>query len=301
VFAAVLALVGCGSGDDEPTGKSDQSISRESSDATSGGEAQAGGNAPVGLDVDRSGWYAGFEVHVDQARLSPSGTAAGGQKAQIDLTLTNDGEQSVSLSTEWALEASGLSVGYSAGDFPVVPGGASADASVTFDVDDEYDLREATLVVGTAATTQVRIPLGDGDDAVLLEPATSDTAVEVKAGDLTASIETLTVRADDTATHRQADAGKAWLTISWSATDQSAGGYALSEATLRLVNGADQRLAPATYPSVFLGPGSTMPDLATVFPIDIDDAGPFELIVQRNVPPDDTASGSAELDVPEFG
>lgn len=128
--------------------------------------------APVTRTLDRTGWYDGFAITVDEVTAEPGyGTSV---DLTVELTLQNLGVEDDS-PPGGDVEVDGLTV-EAFFDAPDVPAGGKAGGTVTFTVtpDDAVTPDEAiervVLVYGDAGDNRTVLPLADAGEVESIEP-----------------------------------------------------------------------------------------------------------------------------------
>jgi hypothetical protein len=197
-------------------------------------------------------------------------------------------------------------------DFPTVPGLRTGDGSFSFGVDAEFDLDEATLIVGNPANQQATVPIGpDGDDLVSLEPIDIAAAGTATAGAVTLTIERAQLRADLPEKHSEMKAGKLAMIVFFSATPGSGiqigqGVLQSDNVLLELPNGTAVAVISDGVSGVnelLQGKeGTTIPDLAVRFEVEEPVEGAHAFVVRGNYGPGGAdAEGKFAFVVPAAG
>ncbi len=154
---------------------------------------------PLTVTVDKTGWYAGFAISVEQATASQSFTGA---EVELALRFTNIGRETARIPYAMSAEVNG-SVVTTSGDLPQddIPSGATAEGTLFVAVpapnDEAVDLQEAidsvVLVYGEKGDNRTVIPLAQGTPVDSIEPrslaaggvlAQSSVTVELLGGDV---------------------------------------------------------------------------------------------------------------------
>lgn len=219
--AIVLALTGCvpgaGGGPADPSGPA----------AASGSPAAA----PTEIQIDKSYWYTGFKVTLGAARIVAS--SSGGKAVTIEGVFQN-------LSPEYPREPAS-DVLLTAGDrtyaepdstlrrLPEVPAQRSQPGMYAFAVDEHFVLTDAALVVGKPAARQATIPFTGPDGLVALEPkpvSVTGKVLREKTGGVYLTVSAAEVRADEPLLHGEAPTGQEFLRLTFSATNDTAAGFA---------------------------------------------------------------------------
>jgi hypothetical protein len=179
-----------------PTG--DRTTTAESSEPST--VASSTEQPPVTVAVDKTGWYAGFAITVEQATASES---FNGAEVELALTFTNIGRETAQIPYAMSVEVDG-SVGTTSGDLPQddVPSGATAEGTLFVAVpaendDEAVDLQRAidsvVLVFGEKGDNRTLIPLAPDAPVDSVQPRSltaggtlsqSSVTVELLGGDL---------------------------------------------------------------------------------------------------------------------
>ncbi|MVU76031.1 hypothetical protein GPX89_02090 [Nocardia sp. ET3-3] len=162
--------------------------------------AKAGGSNSQATvrTINKTGWYEGFEITVDKATVTPD--EFGGAKVLVDITYKNTSTKDGTLDIVPGVEVGGALDPGAGWDTPTVPGKGSAAGDVTTTVKklDSADhlLDTVTVVYGTAADNQTKIPLKADTKADSVAPKTlnvsgklvqDQTTVEITGGTITPS------------------------------------------------------------------------------------------------------------------
>ncbi|MDI1463438.1 hypothetical protein QEZ54_20870 [Catellatospora sp. KI3] len=223
--AVALALTGClpepgaeGPGN-HPTGSGAASASPTAAPSTE-------------LKIDKSYWYAGFKGTLGAATVVAS-SFGDGRTVTIEGVFQN-------LSTEYPGTPTSevlLTVGdrtYTEVDrqlqrLPEIPAQRSQPVLYAFTVDEHFVLADAVLVVGKPSLRQAVIPFAGPDGLVSLEPRAVPITGKVlagKSGGVFMTVTSAEVRADEPYLHGQAPSGQEFLQLKFSATNNTAAGFA---------------------------------------------------------------------------
>lgn len=205
---------------------------------------------PVTVTVDKTGWYAGFAITVEQATASESFKGA---DVELALRFTNIGRETARIPSAMSTEVDG-SVATTSGDLPQddIPSGATAEGTLFVAVpaqndDEAVDLQGAidsvVLVYGEKGDNRTVIPLAQGAKVDSVEPrslaaggalAQSSVTVELLGGDLAPS-------------YLSGEAGKVTIDLLIKVTcaaDCRASGYYSSVEYFTLTDAAGVTIAP---------------------------------------------------------
>jgi hypothetical protein len=197
-------------------------------------------------------------------------------------------------------------------DLPTVPGLRTGDGSFSFVVDDEFNLDEATLIIGNPVNQQATVPIGpDGDELVSLEPVDITATGTATAGAVALTIEGAQLRADLPEKHSQMKAGKLAMIVSFSATPGA--GIQIGQGVLQSEN-VLLELPDGTAVAVISDgvsgvnellqgkEGTTIPDLVVRFEVEEPVEGAYAFVVRGNYGPGGAeAEGKFAFVVPAAG
>jgi len=304
---ALVAGVACGGGDDEEDATPTPDATAEE---TPEGSDQIGEDSVI---VDEAFWHAGWKVTLGEATLSESET--GGGELFIEAEFENLGTDEATFDSQLLITSAGNDYAdetFEGHDFPAVPGLRTGDGSLSFSVDEEFVLDEATLIIGNAVNQQATVPIGaDGEDLVSLEPVDIAAAGTATAGAVTLTIERAQLRADLPEKHSEMKAGKMAMIVFFSATPgsgiQIGQGVLQSEnVLLELPNGTAVAVISDGVSGVnelLQGKeGTTIPDLAVRFEVDEPVEGAHAFVVRGNYGPGGAdAEGKFAFVVPAAG
>jgi hypothetical protein len=150
--------------------------------AASGQPAQptTAASSATAVDLDAAVWFSGFDIKVNRALLDREH-----RKVRVDTAFTN--RQPVNADPGYilgsditALEWNGRRFGPSCMCNPL-PVSATLATTLTFDVDDSFDLAKAVLVFGGPTQHQATIPL-DGEPATSEMPVSRDVSSAIPDG-----------------------------------------------------------------------------------------------------------------------
>jgi hypothetical protein len=238
--------------------------------------------------VGETVWHSGFEVTVDTATIETEETGVFTEEttyyATLEMTIENLGEDTWTFSPEMALTSGGDTHTQQTfdNDIPEVPGGLSSEGTVTFVVDEEFSLDDATLIVGSGDEQRAFVPLGpEGDDLVALEPQPQAIAGQIAMELITLDFTDGETRADFPRFHSEQDDGSLVLNLNFTATSRTSGNWNIFDADFALTkpDGTSVTVDSSTLGSI---PGSdagiTTPDLSITFDVDDPAAGEYTLI-----------------------
>jgi hypothetical protein len=292
LLALSIALAACGGGGDDA---SPTTAAPAEATTTTTAPAETPDDVPIGEDVH----YAGFLLHLDELSVDDDGLAL------ITGTAENLGGTASLPPSNLTLDLDGESVLLSelSSQMPEVPGDSTGEVAYAFLLPDGADLAAATLLVGGPDYARAEVPLGKAGELIANDPIAVPVAGEAVAGETTFTFDGGELRFDIPDEHEPAEAGKAYLTLSFAVTNNSsfAGGYAFAGEDLRLETPSGITLAPDEFPIELLDPNASLTDLFARWTIDADEPGTYTFVGLRNVGLADQAEGRLELEVPAGG
>lgn len=293
ITLALAFVMACGGGDDD---KGENPTPEQTSDET----AEPTDEVPAdSVTVDLAFWHAGWKVTVGEVALNAgeSGSADVAIKAEFE----NLGVNQATFDSQLLLTSGGNDYSdetFDGHDFPDVPGERTRKGSFNFQVDDEFSLGDATLIVGNAQNNQAIVPIGpEGEDYVSLEPQAIAATGDVVAGAVTLTVERAEVRADLPDRHSEMEEGKLALTVYFSATPVA--GIAIGQGVFQSPNVALELPDGTSVAVIDDGvsgvnellqgrEGTTIGDLQVRFPIDEPAEGTYKFILRGKYGPGGT-------------
>lgn len=280
--AIVLALTGCVPGTGGPA-----------ADATASAGASDGPEpaAPTELQINRSYWYAGFKVTLGAARIVPS-SSDGGRAVTIEGVFQNLSPEHPDTPTSDALLAVGDRTYAEVDDpllrLPEVPAQRSQPGVYAFAVDEHFVLADAVLVVGRPADRQAMIPFAGPDGLVALEPrpvSVTGKVLRERSGSVFMTVSAVEVRSDEPLLHSEAPSGQEFLRLAFSATNDTAAGFAWvfdRDLNLRLPDGTSIGTADnCSRAQIYPGPHATATGGLACFLVPAPAAGVYLLSWNR--------------------
>lgn len=223
----VVALTGCVP--QQPGGSADQADPTGSA-AASGDPAP--GAAPTEIQIGKSYWYGGFKVTLGAARIVPS-TSGGGRSVAIDGVFQNLSPEHEGKPSPDVLVAVGertyAELDHSLSAMPYVPAQRSQPGTYAFEVDEDFVLADAVLVVGLPVNRQAVVPFSGPDGLVALEPKEVPIGGKVlrdKSGGVFMTVSGAEVRSDEPLLHGVAPSGQEFLRLTFTATNNTDAGFA---------------------------------------------------------------------------
>ncbi len=155
------------------------------------------------VTLDQAFWQSGFEVTLGDAVLTPSTKQCASGQLVIDAEFFNRGLDSASFDTRVLLTSNGNDYVEGWDDLPYVPGERTGKGTFTFDVDPDFLLDDATLIIGDAGYNQAIMPIGAkaAEALVSLEPQDLTFPGSAEAGVLKFEFSNAFVRADLPGSH----------------------------------------------------------------------------------------------------
>lgn len=190
--------------------------------------------------VGQTFWHAGFQVEIDQAVQSATVnefTGAVIHLLHLHARFTNLGPgQGDFRSPAVVIAGGGNHVPSHLSEVPAVPAGLSGDGTLTFEVDEAFDLAGAHLLVGQDGDAQARVPLGpQGGELIDLAPREVSVSAVASIDLLDLTITGAELRADVPVNYAAVPQGKLALTVTLTATSRKSGNWGLRAQHLVLV------------------------------------------------------------------
>jgi hypothetical protein len=239
---------------------------------------------PVQQSLGQEAWFAGFHITFDELSLVMDGRRG---DLHITASFENLGRDESRMDATIKLMSGGQPVSESFDmDIPSVPSGETVDGTFGFAIDEDFNLDDAVLTLGTPAVQQVVLPLGaSSGEFVSLEPTTLSLSGAATAGQLELKVDGGELRADRPERHGQMESGKLALTVTYAATNHGTGAadfpFTGENVRLKLPDGsviAD--LGDGLSQSIELLPaGTSKTDLLTRFEVADPASGQYALQV----------------------
>lgn len=215
--AALVLLAGGGAVAAKMLTADDKEKSNDSSSTGSGAIQPQGAGAKVGdggaaqagtYKVDRTVWYQGLKVTVKTVSYDP---AIEDKPLSMDVTIENlgtDGQNNVRYTDVFFAYDGAITEGR-VEEVQSLPGKATTNGKFVFDPEKAVtDLRKGELSVGGDDVVQAKIPFGELDKTVTLEPKkVAGPVAEQRSGVLGMKLNQCEQRADYPAEHKQAKKG----------------------------------------------------------------------------------------------
>lgn len=311
VVTAVVAMlivfaVACGGGgSDEPDATDTPEAAATEPDATS-----ASTTSTISIDVDA--WHAGWKVSLGTATLGPD--SLGIQTVSIDAGFENLSSSASTFNSQIALTSGGNAYSDTGieHEFPNVPGGLSGSGTIAIQVDDDFTLDDATLIIGNPDNNQAVVPIGaeSPDELVTLEPLQLDPTGSAEAGPVGFAVSGVEVRADLPDWSSEVEEGHLALIVSFEVTVGE--GISLGEGTMsgdNLALSLPDGTAVAVRSDGRSGvnellqgkEGTTIQDLSARFIINAPPEGTYAFIIRGNYGPDHSmVEGEVPFEVPAY-
>jgi hypothetical protein len=315
-FAVIIAIVAMltvfavacgGGGDDEPDATDTPEVVET---ATEAGPTSA--PATDSMAIDQDVWHAGWKVSLGTATLETD--SIGVRIVSIDAVFENLSTSTSSFNSQIAFVSGGNAYSDTAleHELPRVPGGLTGTGIIAIQVDDDFTLDDATLIIGNPDNNQVTVPIGPDspDELVTLEPIDIPASGSADAGPIAFSVTGVEVRADLPDWSDEVEAGKLALTVSFEVTPASGipignGVLQSDNVALRVPDGS--ALAVRTdgrsgVNELLQGrEGTLISDLSARFIIDQPAAGTYAFIVRGPYGADRAmVEGEVAFEVPEY-
>jgi hypothetical protein len=307
LVVTVVAVVACGGGDDE---EEETPTPEATAEETPEEDEHIGEESVI---VEEAFWHAGWKVTLGEATLSEADAGSG--ELSIEAEFENLGTDEATFDSQLLVTSAGNDYAdetFEGHDLPTVPGLRTGDGSFNFRIDEEFDLDEATLIVGNPVNQQATVPIGpDGDDLVSLEPVDIAAAGTATAGAVTLTVERAQLRADLPDKHSEMKAGTLAMAVYFSATPATGiqigqGVLQSQNVLLELPNGTSVAVISDGVSGVnelLQGKeGTTIPDLAVRFEVEEPAEGAYAFVVRGKYGPGGSdAEGKFAFVVPSGG
>lgn len=282
-----LALSACGGGTDEP--------SPSTNDGDAGGTFAVASTAPGGSDQDTAiqpqqfsvgeeVWQSGFHMTFGDGVYSGEADALTDEvtyRVTIDTTFENLSDSNWGMSPDqFALVVDGnATTATLASELPDVPGGLSADGTVDFLVDENFDVTGALLMIGYSNETRAQVPLGEGE-MISLEPSTAPVSGTIGLELLDLTFDGADLQYDNPGSYSNVEEGKIALTLHFDAVSRASGNWNIFADDFALVLPDGSGIAPS-YSQLGSLPGSedgvATEDLSVTFLVPDPPAGDYTL------------------------
>ena len=218
---------------------------------TDGTETDAGGDGGAfeeqAFSVAREFWHAGFFIELGDGRhfaIEDDDAFAEDVRyfVSIEAFFENQGDDAARFDTETVLSEGGsFYEPTSESDLPTIPGGLSGNGTFMFEVEEGFDLADATLIVGSGGEHRSEVPLGrEAGEPITFEPRELTMAGQLSLELLDLTLSSGELRADRPVDHTQVDGGQLALTINLDALSRRAGNWTIraSDFALTLPGGS---------------------------------------------------------------
>lgn len=247
--SAVL-LAACSGGDDDgDDGEATATPSAAPTDTGDDGGDDDGGEPTPGAfeevyPINETFWHQAFMIEIGDAVYEGTEPDFFGEqefRLTLEATFTNEGPEQSFLDSSVVLVTPDDTYNARFGTFPSVPGGGlSESGTFEFSVDDQFEIDDAYLLVGSGDEQQARVPLGPGGgELVSLEPSEGPLTGALSISLLDLDFTSWELRADYPSSHTQVEAGKLALTLHFDATSRRTGNWTVfaTEFSLMLPDG----------------------------------------------------------------
>lgn len=268
-------------------------------DGSVGGESDAFVSL-VTTTVGKSFWYGGFKVTLGEARFGFEGGTTG-RVVTIASTFENLGTDTADFVAELVIQTPGrnyVASEYAQTGAPKVPGRTTGTGTLVVPIDTtSFAFQSATLIVGTAANNQARVPLDGTGTLVDLAPRTLALTGTISASTLKLTAAGADLRYDVPSKHREIAAGKLGLTVAFSVLFDSdfGGGYLFNGNSLALRLPDGSLLGADEAPSEIIGPRRSLVDQRVRFLVSSAAAGKYSLVLIHT---EDKKQGELALAIP---
>lgn len=261
---AALALASCGGSDGDGA-------------ATTTEPSGAAVTAEVALGTKVH--YAGFALTLDKAVLRNTTLLVTGRAENL-------GPTSADPPLNATIDLAGTIVEADPGRsmLPMVTTAATAEVAYGFTVPRDTDLSTAVLFIGAADFARVQVPLGTVGTLVTNAPVAVGLTGELAVGNSVFTFQGSELRYDDVADYAQAEAGVAYLRVTFSLGNLNVNdAYDLSPEDLRLKTPSGELVAPDASPTGLVPAAGSLPDLSASWTIRGGGAGTYAFVGMRNV------------------
>jgi hypothetical protein len=284
-IALLLLLAGCSGGSDEPDGDpSDGGATTVAPSQQDSSPSASGAIEDQAFTVGEDFWHSGFHVEIVDGEIISTENQLSGKVTRflfLDAILENNDVDTGYFGPSLVVATSNNNYPSQFGaSLPDVPGGLKTPATFEFLIDENFDLASAVLIIGDADENQAQIPLGDGGDAMRLEPSELAISGLLSMELIDMEFTSATLRYDLPDRHRQVEKGKQALTLNLDVTSRRDGNWQVFAKDLALVFPDGTAIAPDDIEFGSL-PGSdagvTTPDRWVRFLVDEEPAGDYTL------------------------
>jgi hypothetical protein len=281
-YAFPLALLaGCSGGSNAPImdaaagAGGDAALPRFDSDEVPAKPSCADRASQV-LSVNQKFYHSGFEVTLGDATYTAASSGCHGEVA-IAASFYNRGGANAELGARMLLTSGAKDYDSTPtqDDQRLVPGQRTGKGFLRFAVDEEFDIRAATLLVGDAGEHTAVVPIGadSPDELLTLEPADITLTDSATAGSLTFKMDGGYIHADLPSRHETLAKKYLELVLHFSVSAESQENISGDNFTLVLPDGT--AVAPDAAPIELTRSGTTIDNLAVVFRIDAPAEGKY--------------------------
>jgi hypothetical protein len=274
VVLAVLAV--WQNGQDKTGGQTDDRTT-----GTAGNAAGAGGAAPRAVkqtvNLDKTAWYAGFEIKFLNATYDP----AAGDPLQVALKVTNRGSEDQDLlhiTVPMTVRFAGKSYGGNYTESQKVGAKGDVDAVMAFPVTDPVNLPDGVLSVGDNDRLTATVPFLPGSAVTTVAPVQILAPTQVVTDGLTFKV-SCELRGDLINAHEQVRSTERAIGCSFDVSYSGTRYAGVNNNGLRLVMPDGNVRAPAKYPAFHLNNGDEQRDQSVEFTFawPVTGSGPFAL------------------------
>jgi hypothetical protein len=200
------------------------------------------------VPVGQTFWHSGFQVEIIDATVSTVEDAFGEQLSTLTLgaRFTNLGEIEAYFGSEVAVVAGGASypVGFES-EVPNVPSGLTTEGTLSFPIEQGFELATAYLAVGSAGENQAQVPLGpQGGELVDLAPREVPLTGELTMELVDFTFSSGELRADLLDSYLEVEQGSLALTMNFTLTSRNSGNWSLHGPDFALILPEGTAVAP---------------------------------------------------------
>lgn len=254
--------------------------------ATGPGPSRAGAALkPAVRELDATVWFQGFEIRFQRAEATSEEGA--GRLVELHAMLENESPAAVDFGQQTGIHGTFLSS--KGNNYPLsraapalVPGAATANATLAFSVNDEFSFDDAVLTLGKTDNNQTVVALSGTGKSVPRAPRPLQIAGKVTAGQVTVEAAVAEVRWDAVFEERRnpvpVPRGQAAVAIVFTATTTARYGYNFNKDGLALRR-PDGTTVFSDYCCAGIYPETPGKNLQANFLVPDPPAGNYELMV----------------------
>lgn len=243
-LAALLLAAACSSGGDPSF--------QPGADSSAAPSAPIGGSEPGApssdsgafeertISVDQAVWHSGFRIEVGEVTLFAEERFTGGflYYVSVDARFENLGDDENSIRAPVNLVADGLAAirADDRTDLPFVPSGLTSAGTLAYLVEEDFDVTDAHLLVGSGEDKEARIPIGpEGGELIALAPTLPDVSGSIFMELIDLEFTSAELRSDVPANYEEVGPGELALTLDFDAVSRRSGNWNIRAENFSLV------------------------------------------------------------------